>query len=113
MFLGCSLGVYYIPGTRLGTGIKSHFILSQGKYRLGSCQMQGNRYEPKNPLISVIYQKNTYFKAFSNLVSVSNRANKLSPVGKVKYLEKIQTGEVLLNSKPQNNRKPVQELPWK
>lgn len=39
MFIGCSLGVYYIPGTRLGTGIKSHFILSQGKYRLGSCQM--------------------------------------------------------------------------
>lgn len=54
MFIGCSLGVYYIPGTRLGTGIKSHFMLSQGKYRLGSCQMQGNRYEPKNPLISVI-----------------------------------------------------------
>lgn len=62
------------------------FFLKENN-RLSPCQMQDNRSEPKNPadLLSAIKKKkqNTYFKAFSNLVSTSNRANKLSPVGKI------------------------------
>lgn len=63
------------------------FFLKENN-RLSSCQMQDNRCELKNPadLLSankILKKNNTYFKAFSNLVSTSNRANKLSPVGKI------------------------------
>lgn len=55
--------------------------------------MQGNRFELKNPagILSAV-KKNSHFNAFSNLVSVSNRANELSPVGEVKYLEQNSDG---------------------
>lgn len=83
----CSLGAYYILGTRLGTRIKSHFTLPQKNIELALTKYKVTDVSLKTQWIYFMQEENTYFNAFSNLVSVSNRANKLSPVGKLKYLE--------------------------
>lgn len=86
MLIDCSLGVYYIPGTRRGTRIASHFILSHlenNRLSFNKCKITD---DVKNPadLLSM-KMKTKHIKAI--LTSISEESLIIKPVEK--YLSKF------------------------